>query len=91
MRRTQPKLIILDEVMAGLTLAEAEIPIAAIRKLRDRGITFLMVEHVMPVVLQLADRMLVLNFGEMIMEGTPQQVMAHPDVQEAYLGESLDA
>ncbi|MBN8963475.1 MAG: ABC transporter ATP-binding protein [Rhizobiales bacterium] len=88
---TQPKLIILDEVMAGLTLAEAEIPIAAIRKLRDRGITFLMVEHVMPVVLQLADRMLVLNFGEMIMEGTPSQVMAHPDVQEAYLGESLDA
>jgi branched-chain amino acid transport system ATP-binding protein len=88
---TQPKLIILDEVMAGLTLAEAEVPIAAIRKLRDRGITFLMVEHVMPVVLQLADRMLVLNFGEMIMEGTPQEVMAHPDVQEAYLGESLDA
>lgn len=88
---TQPRLIILDEVMAGLTLAEAEVPIAAIRKLRDRGITFLMVEHVMPVVLQLADRMLVLNFGEMIMEGTPQQVMAHPDVQEAYLGESLDA
>lgn len=88
---TQPKLIILDEVMAGLTLAEAEVPISAIRKLRDRGITFLMVEHVMPVVLQLADRMLVLNFGEMIMEGTPQQVMAHPDVQEAYLGESLDA
>ena len=50
---TQPRLIILDEVMAGLTLAEAEVPIAAIRKLRDRGITFLMVEHVMPVVLQL--------------------------------------
>jgi branched-chain amino acid transport system ATP-binding protein len=88
---TQPKLIILDEVMAGLTLAEAEVPIAAIRKLRARGITFLMVEHVMPVVMQLADRMLVLNFGELIMQGTPQDVMSHPDVQDAYLGAVLDA
>lgn len=88
---TRPKLIILDEVMAGLTLSEAEVPIAAIRKLRARGITFLMVEHVMPVVMQLADRMLVLNFGELIMQGTPAQVMAHPDVQDAYLGAALDA
>lgn len=88
---TGPKLVILDEVMAGLTLAEAEIPIAAIRKLRDRGMTFLMVEHVMPVVMQLADRMLVLNFGELIMHGTPAEVMAHPDVQDAYLGTALDA
>lgn len=88
---TEPKLIILDEVMAGLTLAEAEVPIAVIRKLRDRGITFLMVEHVMPVVMRLADRMLVLNFGELIMQGTPQEVMSHPDVQDAYLGAALDA
>jgi branched-chain amino acid transport system ATP-binding protein len=88
---TEPKLIILDEVMAGLTLVEAEVPIAAIRKLRDRGITFLMVEHVMPVVMRLADRMLVLNFGELIMQGTPQEVMSHPDVQDAYLGAALDA
>ena len=88
---TSPKLIILDEVMAGLTLSEAEVPIAAIRKLRARGITFLMVEHVMPVVMQLADRILVLNFGEMIMQGTPAEVMAHPDVQDAYLGAALDA
>lgn len=88
---TDPKLIILDEVMAGLTLAEAEVPIAVIRNLRDRGITFLMVEHVMPVVMRLADRMLVLNFGELIMQGTPQEVMSHPDVQDAYLGAALDA
>lgn len=88
---TSPKLIILDEVMAGLTLVEAEIPIAAIRKLRSRGITFLMVEHVMPVVMKLADRVLVLNFGELIMQGTPAEVMAHPDVQDAYLGAALDA
>lgn len=88
---TDPKLIILDEVMAGLTLVEAEVPIAAIRKLRDRGITFLMVEHVMPVVMRLADRMLVLNFGELIMQGTPEEVMSHPDVQDAYLGAALDA
>jgi branched-chain amino acid transport system ATP-binding protein len=88
---TRPKLIILDEVMAGLTLSEADVPIAAIRKLRDRGITFLMVEHVMPVVMKLADRMLVLNFGELIMQGTPAQVMAHPEVQDAYLGAALDA
>lgn len=88
---TRPKLIILDEVMAGLTLAEAEIPIAAIRKLRARGITFLMVEHVMPVVMQLADRVMVLNFGQMVMQGPPAEAMAHPDVQDAYLGAALDA
>lgn len=88
---TRPKLIILDEVMAGLTLAEAEIPIAAIRKLRSRGITFLMVEHVMPVVMKLADRMLVLNFGQLVIQGTPAEVMAHPEVQDAYLGAAVDA
>jgi branched-chain amino acid transport system ATP-binding protein len=88
---TDPKLILLDEVMAGLTLAEAEVPVAAIRKLRDRGITFLLVEHVMPVVMQLADRILVLNFGEVLLQGPPSEVIAHPQVQEAYLGEVLDA
>jgi branched-chain amino acid transport system ATP-binding protein len=88
---TDPKLIILDEVMAGLTLAEAEVPVAAIRRLRDRGITFLLVEHVMPVVMQLADRILVLNFGQVLLQGSPSEVIAHPQVQEAYLGEVLDA
>lgn len=72
-------------------LAEAEIPIAAIRKLRSCGITFLMVEHVMPVVMKLADRALALNFGELIMQGTPAEVMAHPDAQDEYLGAALDA
>jgi branched-chain amino acid transport system ATP-binding protein len=88
---TNPKVILLDEVMAGLTLAEAEIPVAGIRKLRDRGITFLLVEHVMPVVLQLADRILVLNFGQVLLQGSPSDVIADPRVQEAYLGAVLDA
>jgi branched-chain amino acid transport system ATP-binding protein len=85
---TNPKVILLDEVMAGLTLAEAETPVAAIRNLRDRGITFLLVEHVMPVVMQLADRILVLNFGQVLLQGSPSEVIADPQVQEAYLGGS---
>lgn len=88
---TDPKIILLDEVMAGLTLAEAELPVAAIRNLRDRGITFLLVEHVMPVVMQLADRILVLNFGQVLLQGLPAEVIADPLVQEAYLGGAFDA
>ena len=61
---TDPRIILLDEVMAGLTLTEAQAPISIIKELRAQGMTFLMVEHVMPIVMNLADRLVVLNFGE---------------------------
>jgi branched-chain amino acid transport system ATP-binding protein len=88
---TGPKLILLDEVMAGLTLAEAEVPVGIIRALRETGITFVLVEHVMPIVMKTADRIVVLNFGHKVAEGTPAEIVADKGVRDAYFGEELDA
>jgi branched-chain amino acid transport system ATP-binding protein len=88
---TQPQLILLDEVMAGMTLVEAEVPLGVIRRLRDDGMTFVMVEHVMPLIMSVADRIVVLNFGQKIAEGTPAQVVAEQAVIDAYLGDEVDA
>jgi len=89
---TDPQLILLDEVMAGLTLAEARAPIEIIKELRAEGMTFLMVEHVIPVVMNLADRMVVLNFGEKIADSTPAEVVRDQQVRDAYFGdEGIDA
>jgi branched-chain amino acid transport system ATP-binding protein len=88
---TRPKMILLDEVMAGLTLAEADLPVSIIRQLRDTGITFLLVEHVIPIVMKTADRIIVMNFGEKVAEGTPAEVLANQSVRDAYFGEELDA
>ncbi len=88
---TDPKLILLDEVMAGLTLAEAEVPMRIIGDLRQAGLTFVLVEHVMPIVMKTADRIIVLNFGEKIAEGTPAEIVANQGVRDAYFGEELDA
>jgi branched-chain amino acid transport system ATP-binding protein len=87
---TGPKLILLDEVMSGLTLAEAQVPLALIRRLRDSGLTFVMVEHVMPVVMSLADRVLVLNFGQKVAEDTPRGIVTNQAVRDAYFGEAVD-
>ena len=88
---TDPKLILLDEVMAGLTLAEAEVPLAIIRRLRDRGITFVLIEHVMPIVMKTADRLIVLNFGQKVGEGLPDEIVRLPSVKDAYFGEDIYA
>jgi len=88
---TRPEVLLLDEVAAGLNPTETDMMIRLIRQLRDGGITILMVEHVMRAVLGVSDRILVLNFGEKITEGTPQAVSANPEVIEAYLGKSYDA
>ena len=88
---TRPKLILLDEVMAGLTLAEADLPVSIIRQLRDTGITFVLVEHVIPIVMKTADRIIFMNFGEKVAEGTPAEVLANQSVRDAYFGEELDA
>ncbi|WP_166975436.1 ABC transporter ATP-binding protein [Brevibacterium atlanticum] len=82
----EPTMILLDEIMGGLNRAEAETPIAAIRTLRDQGLTFLLVEHVMPIVMSLCEHIAVLDFGRCIATGTPQQIAVDPDVQRSYLG-----
>ena len=88
---TRPRLILLDEVMAGLTLAEADLPVSIIRQLRETGITFVLVEHVIPIVMKTADRIIVMNFGEKVAEGTPSEILANQAVRDAYFGEELDA
>jgi branched-chain amino acid transport system ATP-binding protein len=77
--------------MAGLTMAETEAPLAVIRELNASGVTIVMVEHVMPVIMRTATRIAVINFGEKIAEGTPQSIVEDKRVIEAYFGEHLDA
>ncbi len=86
---TDPKIILLDEVMAGLTLGEAEVPLAAIRALHGSGITFVMVEHVMPIIMRAASRIIVISFGEKIAEGTPAEIVADGRVRDAYFGDDV--
>jgi ABC-type branched-subunit amino acid transport system ATPase component len=86
----QPQLLVLDEVMAGLNDAELESSIQIIRTIRDQfHMTIIWVEHVMKAVMSLAERTVVLNFGNVLIEGLPKEVMRHPAVIEAYLGEEI--
>ena len=84
---TQPKIILLDEVMAALNEAEMDHILQLIRSLRDNeGITFIVIEHHMRAIMNLCERIIVLNFGQVIAEGTPEQISSHPEVISAYLG-----
>jgi branched-chain amino acid transport system ATP-binding protein len=88
---TGPRLLMLDEAMAGLTRVELGAFIALLREVRRHGVALLVVEHVMEAVMQLSDRVVVLDAGRKIMEGAPREVVVNPKVVQAYLGERYRA
>jgi branched-chain amino acid transport system ATP-binding protein len=90
---TQPELVCLDEPAAGLNETETDTACNLIKAIKDRGITVLLVEHDMKVVMNISDEIMVLNYGEKIAEGTPEEIQNNPTVIEAYLGgsEEMDA
>ena len=83
---TKPKLLLLDEVMGGLNPAESEDIIQLILDIRGEGITQMVIEHDMKAIMRLSDRIVVLNSGEKLAEGTPKEIVENPQVVEAYLG-----
>ncbi len=83
----QPALLLLDEVLAGLNPSEIAEMVETVRKIREQGITIIMIEHVMDAVMNVSDRMIVLDFGKQIAEGTPEEIQNNQRVIEAYLGD----
>ena len=83
---TQPRLLLLDEVMAGLNPAEIDQAVALIGKLRERGLTIIIVEHVMRAIMAVARHIVVLDHGQKIAEGGPKEIVENPEVVRAYLG-----
>jgi len=88
---TQPELLLLDESFAGLNPSELDESIQIIRNIKKRGITIMIIEHHMKVIMSISDRIVVLNYGEKIAEGSPLEIGKNPLVVEAYLGEAQSA
>jgi branched-chain amino acid transport system ATP-binding protein len=87
---SDPELLLLDELMAGLTRPEVAEAMEDVSRLRDRGITIIMIEHLMQAIMAVSDRIIVLDYGRKIAEGTPQEVSTNRKVIEVYLGEECD-
>jgi branched-chain amino acid transport system ATP-binding protein len=83
----KPRLLLLDEVMAGLNAVEVEQALGMVRQVRQSGVTIVLIEHVMKVIVGVCNRALVLNFGRPLVEGPPEEVLRDRRVIEAYLGE----
>ena len=88
---TEPRLLLLDEMLTGLTPTEARDGVQLVRRLQEAGVTVIMVEHVMEVVLPLVSRAVVLNLGRVLTIGTPAEIVRNPDVIRAYLGDRYAA
>ncbi len=85
---TEPKLLMLDEVMAGLTPKEVDDVLELLRRIRDTGVTLIVIEHLMRAVMNVCERIVVLHYGEKIAEGRPEEIAHDEKVIEAYLGRS---
>ena len=83
----QPRMLLLDEPVSGMNASETHAFVQLIRSIRDRGVTILLVEHDMPMVMSVSDRIVVLNYGRIIAEGPPETIRNDPAVIEAYLGQ----
>jgi branched-chain amino acid transport system ATP-binding protein len=83
---TKPELLLLDEFMAGLNPTEVALAIELIKKIRNLGMTIIMIEHVMKVIMDISDRIMVLHHGEKIAEGIPEEITANKMVIDVYLG-----
>jgi branched-chain amino acid transport system ATP-binding protein len=81
-------MLLLDEPVSGMNASETHTFVQLIRNIRDRGVTILLVEHDMPMVMSVSDRIVVLNYGRIIAEGPPDEIRKNPAVIEAYLGQS---
>jgi branched-chain amino acid transport system ATP-binding protein len=88
---TEPLMLMLDEAMAGLNQTETAEAVALVRKIRQSGITILLVEHVMEVVMPISNRVIVLDYGKKIAEDTPEKIINNEEVIKAYLGEKYHA
>jgi branched-chain amino acid transport system ATP-binding protein len=88
---TQPQILLLDETAAGLTPREVDQAIALIREINRKGVTIIIIEHIMKVIMSISNRILAINYGQPIATGTPEEIARNPQVIEAYLGEESHA
>jgi branched-chain amino acid transport system ATP-binding protein len=87
---TKPRLLLLDEVLAGLNPTEIEDAVKLIKSINNDGITIMMIEHVLQATMAICGRIVVLDYGKKIAEGSPQEVTSNPEVIKAYLGDEYD-